>query len=147
MFDAADLAILGRPYFLGLHNQDAIDLRLLEMVRLVRPISKAQWDRGTVRTSLLSDYVLPRDYRGAARRRGQFLAPLLAERVVVLLGSDVSAAVGHAAEPFVWDGNWISIPHPIGTRHRFFNSYVNQFATGVLLSEILAAWEEHNGKG
>jgi hypothetical protein len=139
-----------RPYILGLncpYNTDpdyalftsprgGTGHRLWSMVNEITDIDCNQWLLRTQRVNLLSDVVLPRDYRSAARRRGQFLAPLIRGRVVVLLGADVATSVGHDAEPFVWSGSWVSIPHPSG-KNRFFNDPVCRAAAGLLLADVL----------
>lgn len=139
-----------RPYVLGLNNPQGhtafhtlpvgcAGYRMWRMVHDVSGICETDWLRGTQRNNLLADAVLPRDYRSAARRRGEFLAPLLQGRTVVLVGNDVAAAMGHAYPPFVWDPDrdWVQIPHPSG-RNPFYNDPANRLAAGILLSEILA---------
>jgi hypothetical protein len=110
--------------------------RLWSMVNEITGIDCNQWLLRTQRVNLLTDTALPRDYRSAARRRGQFLAPLVRGRVVVLLGADVATAVGHDAEPFVWSRSWISIPHPSGRNH-YYNDPVRRAAAGLLLADVL----------
>lgn len=94
--------------------------------------------RQTQRANLLSDRVLPRDYRGAAGRRGAYLGPLVAGRTVVLLGGAVAAAMGHTAPPLVWGTGcpWVLVPHPSG-RNLWYNNPVHRAAVGILLADIL----------
>lgn len=139
-----------RPYLCGLnnprspdpghalypHDETSAGYRLWDMVNSVRPIRVEDWLACTQRVNLLSDTTLPKDYRGAAGRRGRFLAPLIQNRVVVLLGSDVADAVGHEAEPLVWHGSWVTIPHPSG-RNRLYNDYVYRLSVGLLLWDVL----------
>lgn len=140
----------GRPYIIGLNNPQSADprhalyphdtqsagYRLWRLVDDVHSTDCANWLTRTQRVNLLSDLVLPRDYRSAARRRGNFLHALICDRVVVMLGSDVAAAMLHEAEPFVWSGSWVTIPHPSG-RNRAYNDPVVRAAAGLLLADIL----------
>lgn len=144
-----------RPYLLGLNNPQSLEerhvlyphdensagYRLWDMVRSTRPITKEDWLALTQRHNLLRCTTLPPGWRGLAAQRAGALAPLIRGRVVVLLGNDVAAAVGHAAPPFVWDGSWITIPHPSG-RNRAYNDPVTRLAVSVLMWDILV----HCGK-
>lgn len=86
--------------------------------------------------------------RQAARQAGQKLLPELMGRVVVVLGSDVRAALGlPPAEPLLMseypiqaggvedDLRWVAFPHPSG-RNRWFNDPGNQFAARQLFQAL-----------
>jgi hypothetical protein len=137
------------PLILGLNNPQGNEPlcpeppgcaghRLWLMVHEETGISVREWLRRTQRINLLSDRVLPLDYRGAARRRGAWLAGHIGGRTVVLLGNAVAAAVGHVAPPLVWDGtrDWVMIPHPSG-RTLFYNNPVHRAAVGIMLADVL----------
>jgi hypothetical protein len=144
-----------RPFILGLNNPQGNEAlfpdppgcaghRLWLMVHEETGISAHDWLRRTQRVNLLSDRVLPRDYRGAARRRGAWLATQLGGRTVVLLGNAVAAAVGHVAPPLVWcgsDRDWVMIPHPSG-KNLFYNNPVSRAAVGILLADVLRRCEK-----
>lgn len=139
-----------RPYIIGLNqpqaNRPALCIdppgcaghRLWQMVNDASGVTGNEWLSATQRTNLLGDAVLPRDYRGAATRRGEWLAPLIRSRVVVILGQDVADALGHTYPPLVWspDRDWIMVPHPSG-RNLFYNNPIHRLAVGILLSDIL----------
>jgi hypothetical protein len=139
-----------RPYILGLSQPQpnapplcprvpgSAGNRLWVMVNEVSGITQDEWLSSTQRVNILTDAVLPRDYRGAARRRGEWLAPLIRGRTVVLLGSDVSYAVGHDLPPLVWakEMDWIMVPHPSG-KNVFYNNPIHRLAVGILLTDLL----------
>lgn len=139
-----------RPYILGL-NQPAegeaplsprvpgsAGHRLWQMANDACGIDVEDWTRSTQCVNLLSDRQLPRDYRGAARRRGEWLGPMIAGRTVVLLGADVAWAMDHDLPPLVWseDRDWIMIPHPSG-KNLYYNNPVCRLAVGILLADVL----------
>jgi hypothetical protein len=142
--------VVTRPYILGLSQPQpnapplcprvpgTAGNRLWAMVNEVSGITQNEWLSSTQRVNLLTDAVLPRDYRGAARRRGEFLGPLIRVRTVVLLGSDVSYAVGHDLPPLVWaeDRDWIMVPHPSG-KNLWYNNPIHRLAVGILLTDVL----------
>src|SRR5580693_7569131 len=116
-----------RLYILGLNSPQSSDPRmalwpdppgcaghrLWSMVTEACGITVRDWLRCTQRVNLLSCTTLPRDYRGAARRRGEYLSALIQGRTVVLLGTDVANALGHGAGPLEWGTrDWVMIPHP-----------------------------------
>ena len=141
-----------RPYILGLNNPDspepgrALDTRvrgsagwrLWQMANEISGVSEKDWLAQTQRVNLLSDQILPKDYRKAAARRGLWLGTMIQERTVILLGSDVARAMLHEEPPFVWQKrrNWVMIPHPSG-KNLFYNNPVNRAAAGILLSDLL----------
>jgi hypothetical protein len=138
-----------RPYILGLNNPQGHTAfytqppgcsghRLWQMVHEVNGIGEKEWLHVTQRNNLLSETTLHRDYKSAARRRGQYLGPLIANRTVVLVGADVAQAMDHDYPPFIWDPNkdWIAIPHPSGS-NLFYNNPIHRLATGILLADIL----------
>lgn len=110
------------------------------MVHDVSGITRNEWVAATRRVNLLDVPVLPRDYRGAARRRGRLLQAWAAHRTVVLLGREVARAVGHESPNFVWaaDRDWVSVPHPSG-RCRDYNDPAVRAAAGLLLADVLRA--------
>jgi hypothetical protein len=112
--------------------------RLLQIVSTVRDVRRDEWFLRTQRHNLLPHEVLPRDYRSQARVMGGWLAPKIAGRTVLLLGSDVAEAVGHDAPPMVWSGrhDWIQIPHPSG-KNLFYNDPVARLAVSVLVHELM----------
>lgn len=89
----------------------------------------------------------------AARRGAQELAPRLAGRDVVLLGSDtIKAFALPPVPPLAWQtgggawARWIRVPHPSG-RNLWFNDEVHRLATGLLLEELLALHGAAGKKG
>lgn len=78
----------------------------------------------------------------AARTAAGLLGPALAGRRVVLLGTQVRAALGFAAtEPFVWHKcvippfKWAAMPHPSG-RNLWYNQPTNKAAAAAFLLEL-----------
>ena len=137
-----------RPYVLGLNNPQgnpplSVDPpggtgdRLWRMINEAGGVSAEDWLKGTQRANLLSDPVLPRDYKSAANRRGEYLATLIASRTVIVLGQVVATPVGHTEPPLVWnkERNWVMIPHPSG-RNMFYNNPVHRAAVGALLNDV-----------
>lgn len=132
-----------RLYVLGLNNpqgKPALDPAIVGSAgwRLWRlsTLSLDDWLKRTQRVNLLEPGPLPRDYRRQAKVRGEYLATLIRGRTVVLLGNDVSRAVGHEAAPLRWVGSWVVIPHPSGLC-RFYNDPVCRAAVGALLTDLL----------
>ena len=115
------------------------------MVNEVSDISMDDWIAQTQRVNLLSDPVLPRDYRGAARKRGEWLAPMIANRTVILLGADVAYGMDFKLMPFEWDTHrrWAMIPHPSG-RNLFYNSPVARRTAGELIANAMKVISEAN---
>lgn len=82
----------------------------------------------------------------AAREAARVLTPELEGRLVLVLGTQVRAALGlPVAEPLarasaaVGDGasfEWIAVPHPSGL-NRWYNDQVNCAAVGELLRELM----------
>lgn len=118
------------------HDRGAAGHRLWRMVHAACGVPVAAWLAGTRRVNLVDDTVLPSGHQELASDAAAVLVDMVAAPCYVLLGADVARAFGHRAEPFVWDGSCIMIPHPSGRNH-FYNDTANRLATGVLLSEIL----------
>ena len=81
----------------------------------------------------------------AAREAAQALLPELDGRLVVVLGSDVRAALSlPRAEPLSWNETavsagvlrWVAFPHPSGRNH-WFNQLKNMRAATRLLAELM----------
>jgi hypothetical protein len=144
-----------RPYLVGInnpqssdprfalypHNEKAAGYRLWRMVRAISGISREDWLRRTQRNNLLTDTVLPRDYKTGARRRADWLQGMIRSRVTILIGQDVADAFGHRSPPLVWKGTWAMIPHPSGRNHAY-NDPVLRMAVGIFLSDVLRYCEE-----
>lgn len=132
-----------RLYVLGLNNpqgREALDPGITNSAgwRLWRlsNLPLQDWLDRTQRVNLLDPGPLPKDYRRRAAVRGAYIGGLVRARTVVLLGNDVSIAVGHEAAPLRWSGTWVAIPHPSG-RCRFYNDPVNRAAVSSLLTDLL----------
>jgi hypothetical protein len=111
------------------------------MVNTVSGISMENWLQRTQRNNLLTDRVLPRDYRAGARERAEWLETMIRNRIVILVGTDATNAFGFRNPPLVWKGTWATIPHPSGRNHEY-NDPLVRLAVGVFMSDVLRYCEE-----
>lgn len=85
-----------------------------------------------------------REWSGdAARRAAKLLLPTLTGRAVVVLGTQVRAALSlPLTEPLVWrrcvpyEFDWIAVPHPSG-RNRWYNGPGHRDEVGAMLWAVV----------
>jgi len=141
-----------RPLLLGMNNSLSDDP---EFDLFPYPEGSAGWrlwkllPEGTPRRAYLESFERLNLLRArewdmrAARAAASTVRPMLAGRRVVLLGTEVRAALGFPiTPPMIWhncdDFDWAALPHPSG-RNLWYNSSANRAAASAFLRDLMGA--------